>query len=51
MSLMIRITEASIIEEPGAGKPHAGICVWGPGNRYPYHDEDAAFCHRLYQSA
>jgi hypothetical protein len=24
-------TEASIPEEPGAGKPHAGICAGGVG--------------------
>ena len=25
------LAEASISEEPGAGKPHAGICVWAVG--------------------
>jgi hypothetical protein len=25
--LMVRITEVSTIEEPGAGKLHAGICA------------------------
>ena len=23
-------------QEPGAGKPHAGICAGGPGNPVPY---------------
>jgi hypothetical protein len=29
--LMVKITEASTIEEPGAGKLHAGICAGGAG--------------------
>jgi hypothetical protein len=28
--------EASIIEEPGAEKLHAGVCAGAPGNRRPY---------------
>jgi hypothetical protein len=31
-------TDASHIEEPGAGVPHAGICEGGVGNRLPYLD-------------
>ena len=32
------IAEASLTEEPGAGKPHAGICAGASGNRRPYRD-------------
>ena len=31
LSWTTRSTEASLIEEPGAGKPHAGICAGGVG--------------------
>jgi hypothetical protein len=30
--------QASISEEPGAGKPHAGICAGALSNRRPYRD-------------
>ncbi len=29
--IQCRIAEASLIEEPGAEKPHAGICAGGVG--------------------
>jgi len=31
LSWATRIAEASLIEEPGAEKPHAGICAGGVG--------------------
>ncbi len=31
---MVRITEVSTVEEPGAGKLHTGTCAGVPGNRY-----------------
>jgi hypothetical protein len=38
MGYNVPSTRASITEEPGAGKPHAGICAGAPGNRCPYCD-------------
>jgi hypothetical protein len=39
MSGATRTAEASTTEEPGAGKPHAGICAGGAGNWRPYRDD------------
>ncbi len=37
--------EARVTEEPGAGKPHAGICAGGAGDRHSYRDRRQPLVH------